>query len=450
MTLGYFCAVGLAVVFMLYMDGEIGVMMLAFLLLMPVLSLLVTLWVRRGLSISLELPDSTGKHQPITAKLHLEKQSRLPLPFLRLYFSADEHFYPLNTAGEPLSKKPDPSQMTPGEYRRAYKSWKQMRRLHLTPDSLPLCLSAGTALTADYTIPLRPRFCGKGTVSLHDAVLSDFLGMFRFRIPKGPDTNQIEGALGLTSPGRLLDSRSVLILPEIPEIKANSALYRSVANAVQTADEETESTPNFSASAAPGYEHRGYIPGDPLKRINWKLSSKRHQLMVRQDEPVALARLSVVLDFRSDDRSISEKARLMEEEQLIETALGFLMLCAQFGYPCRLSYITDLFEWNSLSIDDGVQLETESLTLLAGGFRHIDLLSRFPLLPPEVMQDSGILLLYFTTVPDGETVSALNALSVPCELITPQLEAQIAVKPDAGGLWLVGPGHELTAVRSEG
>ena len=38
MTVGYLCAIGIAIVFMLYMDGQVGVMMLSFLLLMPAVS----------------------------------------------------------------------------------------------------------------------------------------------------------------------------------------------------------------------------------------------------------------------------------------------------------------------------------------------------------------------------------------------------------------------------
>ena len=34
---GYICAIGIALIFMLFMDGQIGVMMLSFLLLMPLL-----------------------------------------------------------------------------------------------------------------------------------------------------------------------------------------------------------------------------------------------------------------------------------------------------------------------------------------------------------------------------------------------------------------------------
>ena len=49
MTVGYLCAILIAVVFMLYMDGQIGVMMLSFLLLMPVISGVMTWLVKRSL-----------------------------------------------------------------------------------------------------------------------------------------------------------------------------------------------------------------------------------------------------------------------------------------------------------------------------------------------------------------------------------------------------------------
>jgi hypothetical protein len=57
--------------------------------------------------------------------------------------------------------------------------------------------------------------------------------------------------------------------------------------------------------------------------------------MVRRDEPVALARLLVVLDFRRRANSLPQAELLEAEEQLIETALGFLMLCAKTAIPVR-------------------------------------------------------------------------------------------------------------------
>ena len=212
MTVGYLCAIGIALVFMLYMDGTIGVMMLSFLLLMPLISAVMTLLVRRRLRITLELPDSVPKHQKITAVLKLEKDTILPLPFLRLRLTADAHFDPLNPDADPLPEKPSEETLGPLRYQIEYRRWKKLRAQQLQPYILPVCLSMGTARESEYRIPLTARFCGGGRLTVGAVQLSDYFGMFRFRMqdPKPAD---------------------LLILPEIPELKANTELFRSVATA---------------------------------------------------------------------------------------------------------------------------------------------------------------------------------------------------------------------------
>ena len=428
MTAGYLCAVLLAVMFMLYLDGQIGVMMLAFLLLMPVISLLATLRVRKRISLTLTAPDTASKQKAFDAVLRLSKRTRLPVPFLRMQFTADAHFAPLIPGANPLPAKPVRGSSS---YRREMRLWRFSREAQLVPETLPLCLSAGTETEAEYRIRIEPRFCGRGILSAEEVILSDFLGMFRFRLKNGCRTG-------------------VTVMPEIPEIKAGSALFRAVSDTVSTADEESEATPNFSASAQPGYEHRDYIPGDSLKRINWKLSTKRHHLMVRQDEPVALARLSVVLDFRRPQNGLSPAEQLAAEEQLTETALGFVMLCAKYGFPCELSYPDAAGSWSTLPIDNAGQLETEAVTMLEGGFRDRETLSAAGPLPPDTERDAGILLLYFTVCPDAETAEALETLRTACNLITPQRFAADAVCGKRTALWLVTPDRRLITVEGEG
>lgn len=426
MTVGYFCAIFISLMFMLYLDGGIGVMMLAFLILMPLLSLLAALWTRRRIRLTLTVPDTASKQQPFDAVLHLTKQTWLPMPFLRLHFTADAHFAPVVPNAEPLPPKPVRGSSA-SNYRRELRQWKFSRDTQLTPESLPLCLSIGVDREADYRLSLTPQICGRGILKTENIILSDYLGMFRFRLP-------------------VTCEASVTVMPEIPDMSANSALFRTVSDAVNTADEETESAPSFSASSQPGYEHRGYIPGDSLKRINWKLSSKRHQLMVRRDEPVALARLSVVLDFRRPQNGLRMAEELAAEEQLIETALGFLMLCAKNGYPCMLSYVNADCEWSVLPIDDGGQLQTEAVTLLAGGFRDAETLSGLPLLPQEVQQDAGILLVYFTASPDADASAALEHLQSDSYLVTAQRFAVSAAAGRRTDLWFVTPDRKLVSM----
>ena len=422
MTLGYLFAILISLVFMFYMDGDIGVMMLAFLLLMPVLSLIMTLIVRKQVQVSLALhPDPAGKNRQASAVITLEKDSPLPLPFLRMQLAADPHFVPLNPDAADLEEPPLAAGGIGGamRYRRARRAYRKKKRLQLTPYALPLCLSMGTARKAVYEIPLHPQFCGSGAVRLTDMVLSDYLAMFRFRLKQTAEN-------------------TLLITPEIPEMQANSNLFRSVSTAVAAADEETDATPNFSASSMPGYDHRDYIPGDSLKRINWKLSSKRRHLMVRQDEPIALARLSVVLDFRRRKHTASElRERLAVEEQLIESALGFLMLCAKFGYPCKLCYADEAGEWSSLEIDSGEQLAVEAVTLLRGGFRSRDQLAHLPVLPPQVTQETGGVLLYFTTNCAPEDAAVLEQYQNLLYMLAPVQYAEECAVPKNGSLWYV-------------
>ena len=428
MIVSYVCAIGIAVIFMLYMDGAIGVMMLAFLILMPVLSLAATLPLRKKISITLKLPDSAAKQRTRSAVILLEKDTVLPLPFLRLTLRADAHFAPVSPNADALPPRPDNTDSLSG--RRAYAKWRKRRKTQLTPDILPLCLSLGSARSAEYRIPLTTRYCGAGTVYLENLRLSDYFGMFSFRIS-------------------LSCRETLLVTPDIPELKANAELFRSVSTAVAAADEESESTPQHSASAMPGYEHRDYIPGESLKRINWQLSAKRRHLMVRQDEPVALARLSVVLDFRRDSRALPEERRLMAEEQLIETALGFLMLCAKYSYPCKLSYADANGQWSSISIDSPDQLAVEAVTLLRGGCRSEEELGSLPMLPPELMQESSSLLMFFTTHTGADTAAALARFPSLLYLLVPEQDADSFSVPKNGSLWLVTSEHKLIQAGGE-
>ncbi len=428
MTAGYLCAIGIAVIFMLYMDGAIGVMMLAFLFLMPILSFIMTQLVRKKIRVTLKLPDSAAKQRQQTAVIVLEKDTVLPLPFLRMTLRADAHFAPVSPNAHALPQRPADTNSLSG--RRAYAKWRRQKKLQLTPDVLPLCLSLGTARAAEYRIPLTTRYCGAGEVSLENMRLSDYFAMVRFKVP-------------------LQCRETLLITPDIPELKANANLFRSVSTAVAAADEESESTPLHSASAMPGYEHRDYIPGDSLKRINWKLSAKRRHLMVRQDEPVALARLSVVLDFRRDSRALPMEQRLKTEEQLIETALGFLMLCAKYSYPCKLSYADVNGQWSSISLDSPDQLAVEAVTLLRGGCRSEEALGNLPLIPPELAQEGGSLLLYFTTHTGADTAAALERFPSLLYLLVPEQDADSFSVPKNGSLWLVTPEHDLIQAGGE-
>lgn len=436
MTLGYICAVCVAVLFMLYLDGDIGVMMLAFLLVMPILSLLVTLWVKRSLTISMSLPDSTAKHKPTTLQITIEKKTVLPLPFLRMKLTADAHFFPIDKNADPLP--PEPVQgdglFAYLRYVSKYKEWRKLICKLPTPDTLYFRCSMGTEKKKRLTVPLTGKYCGMGTVTLSDIKLSDFLAMFSMKPQLETDAN-------------------ILILPEIPQMKVSNELFRTVSNEAVTADEESDTTPTFSAASTAGYEHRDYIPGDSLKRINWKLSSKRHKLMVRMDEPVALSKLCVILDFLRDfDEEKPLAAKLMQEEQLIESALGLVKLCTQQGFPCVLHYPDENSEWTRVCADSPEQIDSEAVTILRGGFRP---LTEFTcdLLPASASQECSAIVLYFTSHMDSEKAARLEKLPASSlYVVIPKADAETQQGeislPKNASLWHTDKEHNLSPNRS--
>lgn len=91
---------------------------------------------------------------------------------------------------------------------------------------------------------------------------------------------------------------SIGILPEIVERTenplCNQALLLTAADSEPDEDTVEKSTNQFGGF--PGFEHRQYLPGDPVKRINWKLSAKKGELFVRLDEQQGGSGVAVILD----------------------------------------------------------------------------------------------------------------------------------------------------------
>ena len=137
----------------------------------------------------------------------------------------------------------------------------------------------------------------------------------------------------------LPEPKGIGIIPDIPEITASSQLFRSIADSVLTSDndEDNDTVMLFAANTFPGYEHREYVQGDPIKRINWKLSSKKSKLMVRLDEAASAVQPCLVLDlFRSS--SAETLSSLKKEEKLLQAVFGLITLLINQGIACTFVY----------------------------------------------------------------------------------------------------------------
>lgn len=273
----------LVYIFTFYIDGEMGIILLAFVLFAPLVSLFFALYARKRIKVTFDCDAYVKKGSFLPVNITVEKTGRFPLGIVEIVPYASMAF------------------------RQNIKSYK---------------LSMLTESKRTFTFRIDPVIGGNGEIGIKAVYSCGFLGFMRFRVKE-----------------LIPEPFSVGVIPELPEIKASSQLFRSIADVVLTSDEDEENDTAmlFSANTSPGYEHREYVQGDPLKRINWKLSTKKSKLMVRMDEAVASVQPMLMLDlFRRE--SVPEELALRGEEQILRAVFGLLTLLVKQGIACNFVY----------------------------------------------------------------------------------------------------------------
>jgi uncharacterized protein (DUF58 family) len=182
-------------------------------------------------------------------------------------------------------------------------------------------LTLSSKSTAEAKETYRAVSWGKSVIGVKQFILRDFLNVMSFR-PKYLGQPQMF---------------TVKVFPDIPEIAADSPIVKNTVNDLkfdnETEETEESSTP-FVQGGYPGYTHREYSPGDPLKRINWKLSAKRDELYVRADDEVESMRQTITLDPKKGSARIYD-------ERAVESVLGLAMALVKDGFKTSVWYLKD-------------------------------------------------------------------------------------------------------------
>ena len=270
-------------IFTFYMDGEMGIILVFFTFSAPIVSIIFTALGRAKVQVSLESEAYVKKGNEIEIKINAVKHTHCPIGFVEIHTECGEVFTQSVNA-----------------YRTAL-NFKQ-------------------SITINHK--LFAKYGGNGRFAVKEVYICDFLGFFK-----------------LKTKNTLPKTLSIGVIPDIPEISASVQLYRLISDVVITSDDEEEqdSVLAFSANTNPGYEHREYIEGDSLKRINWKVSSKRNKLMVRLDEAVSSVQPAIVFDlYRPKSENIL--GSVIREEKLYESVFGLLMLFIKQGIGCRFFF----------------------------------------------------------------------------------------------------------------
>lgn len=125
---------------------------------------------------------------------------------------------------------------------------------------------------------------GLGEINLENIAIRSLFGLFKGNV-KCIESN-----------------KRITIVPRIPNIDGMDMITESS----EASDDEDSSN---ASQGEPGYDYKDYSAGDPLCRVNWKLSSKKNKLVIRRSLAMVKCKKIIVLDSyipandNSDDTS---------------------------------------------------------------------------------------------------------------------------------------------------
>ena len=267
----------------------------------------------------------------------------------------------------------------------------------------------------------KAEYSGKSTIEIEYVKVTDFLGIFSKLIYKKTEKDVAE----------------LRVLPNIPDRVYSSDILKSVADAVtfDDNDEDTGETVRFGVGT-PGYEHRAYVPGDPIKKINWKLSSKREQYLLRLDEKPSVSGQLVIVDVFSKN---NDKQTFSDCDNLVEGCLGLLSSMIKQELECEC-YVCNKNGWNSFKVAD-----EKSLSLLQTELSTYDLSLETPKrIPDGIEKEKGTAVaVVFTNNLDDSLVSTGNTPVLQSFYVTK--ENYVKTHPD--NVWVIDDVYELSRLR---
>ncbi len=324
--INYIFAMIFAIIFGLFLDANVGWFILVTLVLAPFLSVFFAWLSSRMIQISCEMEDALlSKGDTCNMVIRVRNLSIFPTPPIAIQMS--------NEAG-------------------------------IRCDNKELLVSVLPRGSQTFEVKFKANICGSSMVGIEKVRVTDYLGLFSIAV------NRLEyEAL----------RKNVAVIPNIAELSArDDNLMKVMQSSLHMDDsEETVDSNAFAFGGFPGYDNREYVPGDPLKRINWKQSAKRNKLLVRLDDEMAARAIHVVLDSVFEKNKVDlqragelsqyrdlEKDEILPKiaEDAVENALGMMRVLICHNYSVNF-YVRMNREFSCYDIQDEVDLEEVRLEL---------------------------------------------------------------------------------------
>lgn len=221
-------------------------------------------------------------------------------------------------------------------------------------DSSEFSAAVSAKGSTNFDAVIKPSMWGALRIGEAKITVSDFMNIISFTVKP------------------LTDSEKVCVFPDIPDVSPDCPFIRSAADAIRFSDEseDTKESDGFSMfGGLPGFTHREYAEGDPIKRINWKLSSKKDAYFVRLDDEVEAMQQTIVIDSGGTDRRLCERS--------VEGSLGVCSALLKLGFESSVWFRTENgFEPHDVT-DEGSLSELRT-ALAKYEFRSPEITPRLP------------------------------------------------------------------------
>ena len=281
----YMILLGLCVAFVLLYGRPITYMALYAVLILPVLSLLYTVLAVRGLRV-IDAVDSDHiiKSDEIVYKVTILNKGWLPVFCARVSLLKEGELSPFETA-----------------------------------ENL-MVVAVKQRFCAEVNFPIVCRYRGIFPLQAARVEALDVLGLFSFKL-------------------KMADPLELTVYPALADIKSFplSAVNASDAPSVREAQDEDYSVVT---------DLRKYQPEDSFKKVHWKISAKKNEIMVKSFQAVNLNAVVLLLNNRSVpfDRHHTEMERISIEDKLVESVISVAGYGLMRRFPVELYYMDEGLE----------------------------------------------------------------------------------------------------------
>lgn len=150
-------------------------------------------------------------------------------------------------------------------------------------------------------------------------------------------------------------------------------------------DSGTESMARASEDVTSPADVRTYQQGDAMKKIHWKLSMRKQELMVRRFEAPVMPDALVLLDCSRPPRTADDNAQMDMRDTLLETAASVMQQNIQTDHPAKLPIHGD----HPIELDKGMGMPVILEALARVDFSAPDKFDRMLMLEMRRMRKVG-------------------------------------------------------------